>query len=492
MTNSFYRNYADSGFFPKQVVAGFFEGTKAFITCKDKQEKWIGIGVFKRLVGYAPHEQRSSEIKLKKIINRATCIYDNEPTEGFKIVAFNTDCYDIALQDNEDVILEDPRGFSIAITKTNFYDILFDNKANIKDGVLAGQYVYGFPSYGSRFALVPINSKLYIDNIEKCKAYYSELDNTKFLTKSKLQVGHVYTGSSSFSGKYMYLGTKNIYSRNYTEKCICAAISQQKTSETLSISKNGCIDIDSYNKNCYTYNRVRKDIMLFYRLDHKGKHSMFVELNSITRKLVAEDTNIDLSKYTFSFIDTVPATYENIKKYVDSSIRYNQIDVSYFTPESTKQCICLANKELFKILFDYSTKETKYKNFNHILSFIPGYESVFYSINKFASTVDAIKFRNHNYKFSGMCIESETAFNITSNSKCYSYSVTLESDAYRKDRYYYHSRFDGKALVDNEKISADELYDKIQPMSLNLKTVDGVDVNGLDRMRTTAEVIYDL
>ena len=82
---------ANYDFVPSDIVLGMFES--AFATCKYKYDKWLGPSIFKRLCGYAPHDQRDPEQQLKKTIYNAVVTIPNDPVEGFKYFEHNENVY---------------------------------------------------------------------------------------------------------------------------------------------------------------------------------------------------------------------------------------------------------------------------------------------------------------------------------------------------------------------------------------------------------------
>lgn len=161
-------------FIPQKVYVGRFMHASAgidcgFVTCKHKESKWLWESVFSRLTGgFKPHVQRDAEVELTKTIHAAVGELDNAPEAGFKLVLDARhelhNIYSIAeFKDASNWLVEDPRGFVVAVSRKEVMNILACNGGNIKDGVFAGKCCYAFSTSAGRACLIPANDQAYED-----------------------------------------------------------------------------------------------------------------------------------------------------------------------------------------------------------------------------------------------------------------------------------------------------------------------------------------
>ena len=339
---------ANYDFVPSDIVLGMFENEYAFATCKYKYDKWLAPSIFKRLCGFAPHDQRDPEQQLKKTIYNAVTTVPNEPVEGFKYFEHNENVYGMVYHDEEchDMTVEDPRGFKVSITAEDFYFMLEKCGFNMENGVMTGhKFAYAWVDRDSRFKIVDAETAKFKKVKEASDKLKHKTDNSLFLTKSKLEVGKVYKGTEKMPGKYMYMGVHDIYSREYH----------------LNALKNGSYLVGEDLKEAKATDGNTKDWthekhMVFYKIcDHAnvvGQYDPYVTRSSISKHLDSE-VKEDFSKHLMH--NGKPLTYENVKADMEHSPQFNMLDVKSYSP-----CAKELSLEDFKLWFDVKKRHSVY------------------------------------------------------------------------------------------------------------------------------------
>ena len=202
----------DYSYVPNKITVGMFNGTDGFVTCKYKGEKWLQVSIFERLCSFKPHRQLSCEKEIKKALAGAVFEHDNVPTEGFKFCAADNDLYKLYHKygSRGDVVLEDPRGFNIAITEDNFFGLLSSSGFSMKDRVILRKLAYAWSDRDCRFLLVDAETDKFNKTQDASSKIIKAVDTMTYLTKKQLQVGHIYLTKTG--EKYMYLGEHSTYS----------------------------------------------------------------------------------------------------------------------------------------------------------------------------------------------------------------------------------------------------------------------------------------
>lgn len=331
---------ANYDFVPSDIVLGMFENDYAFATCKYKYDKWLGPSIFKRLCGYAPHDQRDPEAQLKKTIYNAVVTMPNDPVEGFKYVEHNENVYGMVYHDEEchDMTVEDPRGFKVSITAEDFYFMLEKCGFNMENGVMSGhKFAYAWDDRDSRFKLVDAETAKFKKVKEASDKLKHKTDSGMFLTKGKLEVGKVYKGTEKMPGKFMYMGVHNIYSREYH----LDALKNKSYLEGKDLK-------DAVASDAQTKDWCHEKHMVFYKLcDHAnviGQFDPYVTRSAISKHLDCE-VKEDFSKHLMH--NGKPLTYENVKDDMEHSPQFNMLDVKSYSP-----CAKELSLEDFKLWFD--------------------------------------------------------------------------------------------------------------------------------------------
>lgn len=296
----------DYSYVPAKISVGMFNGTCGFVTCKYKGEKWLQIGIFERLCKFKPHRQMSCETELKKAMSGAVFEYDNVPTTGFKYVKSNEDLYTMHRKWNErgDIVLDDPRGFSIAITDDNFFKLLESSGFNVKAGVIDRKLAYAWNETDCRFQLVDAETEKFSKVQAASSKILKKVDSTIYLTKRQLQLGRVY--ESKDGTKLMYMGEHSTYSGD----CHLDAF-----------DNGGHYALDRHLED--RTDCTRKDPSVFFRLD-SNRYNQFYFLTSSCSKLLVKELDFDCNSIKYK---GKPCTYENIKADMAIQPLFNMIAV---------------------------------------------------------------------------------------------------------------------------------------------------------------------
>lgn len=188
-----------------------------FVTCRFKYGQWVSPGVFERLTRYKPSAQRDSAVQLTKEVSGTVQELDNASVEGFRIVSWMSNPYGFctkAYSCTGDVVLEDPRGFMVAVKTDSFFRTLVLSGGNVREGNLSGKYAYGWRCVDKILTLVPTASA----EFEKWKKWsdgckVKEKPTTRIKKKDLVQ-GHVYRGIGAMAGDWMYVGKLDTYSQD--------------------------------------------------------------------------------------------------------------------------------------------------------------------------------------------------------------------------------------------------------------------------------------
>ena len=302
--------HRDYSYVPNKITVGMFNGTDGFVTCKYKGEKWLQVSIFERLCGFKPHRQLSCEKEIKKALAGVVFEHDNVPTEGFKFCAADNDLYKFYHKygSRGDVVLEDPRGFNIAITEDNFFSLLSSSGFNIKDRVILRKLAYAWSDRDCRFLLVDAETDKFNKTQEASSKIINAVDTMKYLTKKQLQVGHIYLTKTG--DKYMYLGEHPTYSG----RC------------HLNAYDNGCYSLESYLAD--RTDMTRENSIVLFRLDDKTSKLNEYVLQSSCSKMFTKELDEDGSDYKYR---DITCTYENIKQDMAFQLLFNKLDFKRLT-----------------------------------------------------------------------------------------------------------------------------------------------------------------
>ena len=161
------RQHLKYDYVPKRLTLGKVKDESgAFVTCRYKNDKWMNPTVFERLSGFKPSVSRNSETELKKAVFGAVWSEENTPTSGFSFVDWNKDLYNLYYHSSEcddasecdDVVLLDPRGFKVAVTADNFWQMMQCAGMNMEDGKISHKFAYAWAVNSNRFQLVDAES----------------------------------------------------------------------------------------------------------------------------------------------------------------------------------------------------------------------------------------------------------------------------------------------------------------------------------------------
>lgn len=313
--------YSDDGrysYVPAKITVGMFNGSNGFVTCKYNNEKWVQLGVFERLCKFKPHRQMSCETELKKAMSGAVFEHDNVPTEGFKYVKACTDLYTLhhRCSDRGDVIIEDPRGFKIAITDDNFYSVLESSGFNVKNGVICRKLAYAWNDGNTRFRLVDAETAEFSEIQKKSSKIIKKVDTTAYLAKKQLQVGHVY--ESKTGEKLMYMGVHPTYSGD----CHLDAID------------TGCYSLDFFigsRTDC-----TRTAAFVFFKLDSNAPSNSRYLLAGSCSKMLTRELDFDCSNVNFN---GMPCTFSNIAADMEVNPLFNKLDVKCLTSSPSTELL---------------------------------------------------------------------------------------------------------------------------------------------------------
>lgn len=205
-----------------KTVRRDLSGRFGFVTCRFKYDQWVSPSVFERLTGYKPSNQRDRAAQLTKTVTDAVTEFPNDPVSGFRIVAWGKNPYRYSVSAYDytgDIVVEDPRGFMMAFGPDSLFSVFARNGMNVEDGVIAGEFAYGWDYVTKTVTLVSPSEpgyagwKLTSDGFrEKAKPCFS-------ISKKDLVPGRVYRAKKVLDGDWMYMGVRDTYS----EKCHLAA-----------------------------------------------------------------------------------------------------------------------------------------------------------------------------------------------------------------------------------------------------------------------------
>ena len=452
MTNDWSKT--DKDFIPEKVTLGRFKDY-AFLTCKFNDEKWVSPSVFERLCGYKPHTQRDSKKELKKAIFNVVDVIDNEPTKGFRFVSYGGNVYGISdFNDNNNVILRDPRGFDFPVTLNEFFGLLEANGGNLKDNVLDNiECVYAWSSGKTWRYLLPTSSPRYAKVLENSKRWHGKMKDGAYLTKKDLVVGHVYNGDpDKMPGKFMYMGTHDIYSKDFQ----MYAFSKQSY-DAFPFAAKDSQDITGESK------------MVFYKLGATGKgengclysyraDEPYNMKSSFSKLIVDEDPNEDGSSFEM-YNSTLKCTYANIKADMEESLLFNKM----VFPDLKKDFKPISRDHFAKML-DYITALAKDY---HKTNTDPNVKNEFWPYPFLPGT----GYRNFVVKSSKMNMYVEVIINMTypdfsSNSTLVPTVIVMSKDV--SDRFNGASRLsymrrNTMKMLEKTGMTSDELYDELAP-----------------------------
>ena len=184
-----------------------------FITCRFMKKGILYAAKFESVTGgYKPTTQSDAAEQFRKTVLDAVNELDNEPVGGFRILAWGANPYGYpdSHPSADSVILHDPRGFSTAVTKNQFFKTLRFSEGVGAGCVLAGEYIYGWDSGTKELALIPVGCEEY----SEWTRLTEESLNRKIpcLSKKDLAVGGVYRHKNPLLGDWMYMGISDTYS----------------------------------------------------------------------------------------------------------------------------------------------------------------------------------------------------------------------------------------------------------------------------------------
>ena len=325
----------DYSYVPNKITVGMFNGTDGFVTCKYKGEKWLQVSIFERLCGFKPHRQLSCEKEIKKALAGAVFEHDNVPTEGFKFCAADNDLYKLYHKygSRGDVVLEDPRGFNIAITEDNFFGLLSSSGFSMKDRAILRKLAYAWSDRDCRFLLVDAETDKFNKTQDASNKIIKAVDATTYLTKKQLQIGHIYLTKTG--EKYMYLGEHPTYSG----RC------------HLNAYDNGCYSLETYLAD--RTDMTRENPIVLFRLSCKTPHQPCeYVLQSSCSKLFTEELDEDGSAYRYR---DIACTYENIKQDMAFQPLFNKLDfkrLTYFNAATELVSFDTFRKVLFSTSYE--------------------------------------------------------------------------------------------------------------------------------------------
>ena len=325
----------DYSYVPNKITVGMFNGTDGFVTCKYKGEKWLQVSIFERLCGFKPHRQLSCEKEIKKALAGAVFEHDNVPTEGFKFCAADNDLYKLYHKygSRGDVVLEDPRGFNIAITEDNFFGLLSSSGFSMKDRAILRKLAYAWSDRDCRFLLVDAETDKFNKTQDASNKIIKAVDATMYLTKKQLQIGHIYLTKTG--EKYMYLGEHPTYSG----RC------------HLNAYDNGCYSLETYLAD--RTDMTRENPIVLFRLSCKTPHQPCeYVLQSSCSKLFTEELDEDGSAYRYR---DIACTYENIKQDMAFQPLFNKLDfkrLTYFNAATELVSFDTFRKVLFSTSYE--------------------------------------------------------------------------------------------------------------------------------------------
>ena len=300
-------------------------GEFGFVTCRFKYGQWVSLGVFERLTGYKPSMQRDSAVQLTKEVSGTVQELDNAPVEGFRIASWMSNPYGFCTKEYSctgDVVLEDPRGFMVAVKTDSFFRALTLAGGNVREGSLLGKYAYGWRCADKMLTLVPAVAA----EFEKWKKW-SDRCRVKEKTaagirKGDLVQGRVYRGTGVMTGDWMYVGKMDTYSQD----CHMDAF-----------DNGGRYDVDRFLKHEASHFRCRgyaswpttKGRLVFRSM--KQQAQQYVTRADIRGVLLDElkpgpdGSYCDSGGRPYAFEDGKNVTYERVMEDVGSSPAFHKI-----------------------------------------------------------------------------------------------------------------------------------------------------------------------
>ena len=312
-------------FVPQQMTVGMFNGN-AFVTCRYKYDKWLNVSMFERLCGYKPHSQRDPEKMLKKNIFNAVETIDNTPISGFSFVDFNKDLYGLYYNsyDCTDVVLQDPRGFNVAVTAENFWYMLRCAGMNMKDGeIIDHKFAYAWSSGASRFLIVDAESDTFTHCLSESCKHKADIDSTKYMTASQLEVGKVYKTTDDH--EVVYLGKHDTYS----DLCHLEAYDNKGYLKS-SIDKfcHDRTDLTGIDKHVFFVLGVKINKYCGYEIpgiSYGTDCNPYVAKKSVSKYILKKLPDNTMSKYKMYNTD-VAVTYDKIIDDMQHSLFFNKLD----------------------------------------------------------------------------------------------------------------------------------------------------------------------
>lgn len=189
-----------------------------FVTCRFKYGQWVSPSVFSRLTkGYKPSNQRDRAAQLEKTVTGAVTEMENGPVPGFRLVAWGANPYGFCTRDYErsgDVVLQDPRGFCVALSQDSFFRTLSMCGCNVASGELSGKFCYGWNARDKSMVLVPESCAGYPGWKARSGEFRSKEKAGYTVPKRDLVPGKVYRAAKVLDGDWMYVGVFDTYSQN--------------------------------------------------------------------------------------------------------------------------------------------------------------------------------------------------------------------------------------------------------------------------------------
>jgi len=338
-------------FVPRTFTVGRMKLNElAFVTCKFGGKSWCQLGTFERLCGFKPHSQRDPVKMMKKEVFNVVSTHDNVPTYGFKTVnSLDLDPYRLASwsKKRNEVLLEDPRGFSVSVTVENFFEVLAASNGNIENGVISRKLAYAWSDKGCRFKLVDAESETWAEDVKNSNDVVDAYENTAYLSNKDLVVGETYDGSEDCPGKFMYLGKLKSYdgllhahaieNKKYDVKACCSACKWWHEEDDLERE-------EKFTFCMLDYDTTRSNIRRF---------GPFVQRSSISKMLIGKTDQNELNFHMFNDKNR-KADWTAMKEVLDNSLFFNKIDLSTVTTHnmSFMQNLNNCSFETFKFLLD--------------------------------------------------------------------------------------------------------------------------------------------
>lgn len=177
----------------------------AILSCRYPKHGWTQLARFKTLVGYAPGQQRDMEVEMAKAVSGAVAMVENKPLTGFKLVAQRHSSRGEAIASwtaearaaNECAafLVEDPRGFAVAVEPSSFY-LLLEASGGCLDGyAFRCEAAYVWDSASSCPRLVPASSETWKRAWAESRAAEEAEAKRVWLKPSQLATGKFYVAA---------------------------------------------------------------------------------------------------------------------------------------------------------------------------------------------------------------------------------------------------------------------------------------------------------